>query len=161
MTFLPEYSHANDTIPAHSPNPGAHVLGFMFSAKNTHLLQACAWSQNVSKYLLMQKKVVKKFKLPRQSRATNKYFPNRVCTSKWMAQILLILLEIDRCILNQIKRFLLKKLFLKLKTDVSCPISFLNTTVRTTKKQHSQFQHYCRCERATLFQLYLSEILRL
>ena len=85
MTFLPEYSHANDAIPAQSPNPGAHVkrfLGLVFSVKNVHLLQACVWSQNVSKYLLMQKNVVEKLKLPRQSRATSKYFPNRLRTSK-------------------------------------------------------------------------------
>jgi len=47
MTYLPEHSHAKDTIPGHSPNPGAYVkrfLGFMFSVQNAHLFQACVWS---------------------------------------------------------------------------------------------------------------------
>jgi len=47
MTLLPEYIHANETIPAHSTDPGAHVkrfIDFMFSVKNAHFLQACVWS---------------------------------------------------------------------------------------------------------------------
>jgi hypothetical protein len=67
----------------------------------------------------MRKQVVEKLEFPRQSRATNKYFPNWVCTSKWINGLVSADITGDGLLYFETTKTILNEDFLKFKTDFS------------------------------------------